>query len=652
MCYNKMRLDRVEIDNFRSIKEATISFYPKCRILIGKAESGKSNILEALSMLDEEKEPTPLDMREIGLNESPLEDSNLTFVFKLNKTEIKQVFNNIKSTILTEIDDPIVLTEGKKEIFLSNHCQSMDEGLYIIDIEEKIKSPGFWGMEEGITMAPNLKKISDKCPKDYFIKNSKGGKLYLSKYKLIDIKISKQKIPSDFFEELTAEEFQDIIGEEIKKIVEQSLPSCLFWKYDEKYILPNEVKLSEFSSNPSICEPLKEMFHFAGYKDITNKINLSKETPKGLKNLLNKVAEKTTKHLHEIWPEYISIKFELSLNGESIDISVKDEFNNFGFFQRSDGFKRFMTFLLIVSLKVKTGNLDETLILLDEPGEGLHPSAERCLRNEIINISKKNYVLYSTHSISMIDGDNIKRHLIVKKGGEITSVEEAGQSNISDEEVLYNALGYSMFETLKKKNILFEGWRDKKLFKIAMENLPTTYSHLSEFFREFGFCHGGGASNIKNIIPILKLANRECFIVSDSDKPAKQHQKEFKKHNLPGSWICHDEMLPEELIVTSEDFIKPNTFKKVIQKIRKDYPALGEITDDELLREEGKISILKKWLQKEKIPNNEWGKILNQIKEEIFSQLQASDIQEKYYEFLNNLADFINNKKSSSITKN
>ena len=54
-----MRLDRVEIANFRSIKDVTITFEPRCRVLLGINESGKSNILNALVLLD--AETTPLD---------------------------------------------------------------------------------------------------------------------------------------------------------------------------------------------------------------------------------------------------------------------------------------------------------------------------------------------------------------------------------------------------------------------------------------------------------------------------------------------------------------------------------------------------------------------------------------------------------------
>jgi len=43
-----MKLHRVQIKNFRSIRDITIHFQPKCLILVGINESGKTNIFNAL----------------------------------------------------------------------------------------------------------------------------------------------------------------------------------------------------------------------------------------------------------------------------------------------------------------------------------------------------------------------------------------------------------------------------------------------------------------------------------------------------------------------------------------------------------------------------------------------------------------------------
>jgi predicted ATP-dependent endonuclease of OLD family len=47
-----MKLTNVEIKNFRSLDKLDFEFNPNCRILVGINESGKSNILKALAMLE------------------------------------------------------------------------------------------------------------------------------------------------------------------------------------------------------------------------------------------------------------------------------------------------------------------------------------------------------------------------------------------------------------------------------------------------------------------------------------------------------------------------------------------------------------------------------------------------------------------------
>ncbi len=82
-----MEFNRIDIINFRSIESETICFDPKCRVLVGINESGKSNILMALSLLDEDTPPTSGDVRESLPEEPEIHDSFVRFVFVLNDVD-------------------------------------------------------------------------------------------------------------------------------------------------------------------------------------------------------------------------------------------------------------------------------------------------------------------------------------------------------------------------------------------------------------------------------------------------------------------------------------------------------------------------------------------------------------------------------------
>ena len=103
-----MKLDRVEIKNFRSIKDTTVNFEPACRVLVGINESGKSNILNALAFLDEEHKPVKKDdLREALPEEEPVEESHVRFIFKFEKPESDKVFEDVSSKILAKPSIPI-----------------------------------------------------------------------------------------------------------------------------------------------------------------------------------------------------------------------------------------------------------------------------------------------------------------------------------------------------------------------------------------------------------------------------------------------------------------------------------------------------------------------------------------------------------------
>ena len=365
-------------------------------------------------------------------------------------------------------------------------------------------------------------------------------------------------IPEEYLEDFDTEYINSLVHAQIVRRVETNLPSCLYWSYSEASLLPGKIPLDEFAANPSICEPLKQMFSLAGIQDISAEIYDAKSRTNGIRNLLNRVADRSTKHVKSVWRDYRGIKIDLSQNGENIDASIKDECNHYDFSRRSDGFKRFITFLLMVSAKQRTADLINTLYLHDEPELGLHPTSARQLRDELIKISTNNYVVISSHSIFMIDRELIRRHLIVEKKKEITLIREVNDSNIVDEEVIYNAVGYSIFENLKQFNIIFEGWRDKYLFRVALRGLPTKYKSLKKKFANLGVCHAKGVKDIGRITPMLELAGREWLVISDGDKPAVEQQNQY---DGDGEWIRYDELLTDLPAITGEDFLRPEAFR-------------------------------------------------------------------------------------------
>jgi len=130
---------------------------------------------------------------------------------------------------------------------------------------------------------------------------------------------------------------------------------------------------------------------------------------------------------------------------------------------RSKGFQWFFSFYLVFLVESDDGH-KEAVLLLDEPGLNLHPTAQEELISFFNELAQRNQLIYSTHSPWLIDGEHLER---VRP---VTETED-GHSHISvgewprDRETIFplqGAAGYAMVRALfqDRKNILVEGMSD------------------------------------------------------------------------------------------------------------------------------------------------------------------------------------------------
>ena len=634
-----MKLDHVQIKNYRSIQEIELNFDSSCRVLVGINESGKSNILNALSLLSDDYTPEKSrDQREALPDENTIKESFVKFVFKFEKKELDKIFNILSSKILSRIKNPdIVLLDGNNKS-IRNFCNIQNKSFYHVDILKQEKTPRYRKCSENkFTVLDGWKKPTDTCPADFQVE-LEGQKHTLKDYKFIQSN-DFYDIPENYLENVTLQDLNNFIGSIVTDTTKQNLPKVIFWNYKEENLLPTSVNIDEFIKNQDFCVPLKNMFILSGIENISDSIQdkrTSTSTPNQFQNYLTAIASKTTKHFKQVWKDYKNIEFSLKKEHNCIIPGVKEQ-NTYDFDKRSDGFKRFVTFLLMISTRVKTHLLENTLLLVDEAEISLHPSGVRYLRDELIKIANDNHVVYSTHSTFMIDSGDISRHYIVKKEDEITTIRQVEDSNIVDEEVLYNALGFSIFEVLKKKNIIFEGWRDKFLFQKYLQKQP---KELRDKYKNVGTCHAKGVKNIRIITPMIELANRKCLIISDSDKTAQQHQKEFKKEKSFGNWKTYLDIDTGINAVTAEDFIKNDFITEKINKILCNMNHLN--FSENILSEKDKLKKIKSWLKENGIPPDEQDDIIEKIKNSIFNNnLKPENIDDKYKKLIEAIPDYL-----------
>jgi predicted ATP-dependent endonuclease of OLD family len=627
-----MKLKKVNIVNYRSIKEETLDFVHECRVLVGINESGKSNILRALSLLspeftseiDDQREPLPDE------EEDDYDCPRISFVFDMTDS-LETLIDTVSTKFYGSSRAKIIEKDGELftlKQFIEGHYS---EGVYNADVDDSTKyvQTCVYGGSRTFSVVSDWKKPASTLPAGTEFKNDEDVLVGLNDLKLIKPK-EEWGIEADQLEDASFKDFNDVVEKEFNDLISANLPDVIYWVYDNDQLLPEKISLTEFMDSPEMCKPLKNMFVLAGISDIEATIKSFKARGgNSLNNLLRRVASKSTEYFQSVWQEYKDIKFALVVDGENIKCSVSEK-NDYAFQKRSDGFKKFVAFLLTVSTRSHTGNLKNTLVLIDEPDSGLHPSGARYLRDEMIKISEGNFVVYSTHSIFMIDRHNIDRHIIVEKNGEVTTTKVADSGNINEEEVIFNAINYSTFEHLREVNILFEGWRDKKLAEVC------TRSTERAFYEGVGMGHGNGVSSYRYLIPTLELAERKVLIVSDSDNAAKNAQRDYKKLGYKSEWKRYDQILPGLGAKTGEDFLKKDYLVSKFKTTTRSHGAEIDIPESNI-PEDNRLNYLKQQLRANGFADNVMKDVMDDFKTSLFKTLTVGKVEVRYKDFLREL---------------
>jgi predicted ATP-dependent endonuclease of OLD family len=633
-----MKLSTIQIKNFRSIKFLNLPVNDKCMVLVGENEAGKSNILKALRGLDPNMKFQPDDIRDTSPEEPSIMEAHVEFIFTLDNDEMALISSNVCSKIWGVSKKMAYVKQKEGAHTINEFIRIFNKGLHKVDIIKNTGSSMYYSLLSG--------KYSFQRPL-FVLEPNNGGKILLNgkeedvtKYRFFDIEeISEDQ--KNKFSEINIEGLHALIGAEIVNIIKSKLPECLTWQYSDANLLPGKIDYNNFKTQPDSCIPLKNMFLLSGISDITKEITIAESKTNGTKNLLNKVAKNTTNYIQKAWPEIGDLSITLAQNGPSIEAGVSDHYNVFDFSRRSDGFKRFLTFLLIISVKKKANKFSNYLLLIDEPENGLHPSGAKYLMKELINISSENIIFYSTHSIFMIDKEKIERHIIVKKDNENTFIKMANESNILDEEVLFKALGFSFAELLKKRNIIFEGWRDKYLFLTALKNTKGKFRSQLKELGEFGVCHAQGVKNISAVGSVLECGDREFYILSDSDQPAVEAKN---RYYIKERWLTYQDILPNSKYLTTEDFINSKRNYEAITKALKANGIADKLTIEEIESEiDNVIALINRWLIKNHIEKETIKNILNDYKNELYNNLKLADITEEYYVFLSQCLEKFDN---------
>jgi predicted ATP-dependent endonuclease of OLD family len=234
------------------------------------------------------------------------------------------------------------------------------------------------------------------------------------------------------------------------------------------------------------------------------------------------------------WWDQRTHNLKVTADGDELELKVSDNVNpwEIAFGERSRGFQWFFSFYL--TFLVESGKAHKgAIILLDEPGLHLHPTAQEKLLDFFQRISAKNQIIYSSHSMFMVDSehvDNIRTvYLLAKnpddpKSRAYTHV-SAGSEPEGDRDTLLpmQAAGaYKLAQTmfLGKRTLIVEGISDYWLLKAL--------SHLLKGKGEEGLqgdtvvLWAGGTSHMLPLASVMsareQMGPNRMAVLLDSDR--------------------------------------------------------------------------------------------------------------------------------------
>ncbi len=492
-----MIIKNVVIDNFKSIDSINLIFdkigksYTKT--FVGINESGKSNILEALSFFDTPDEKVSFDR----YCNQKFENKDYCFIIFYLDFEKNENYNIILSDINQNIPEfYFTLKEVQKVVYLSKNFDSFH---YYYNYEVELPS------------------------NDYYLIKKQKSNANGTTTTIVEIVDTLE----DNAELLTKELFSDTFKDSLSRYISTHEPKVSIWKPSSEYLL-SDVNLNTYKKDVNSNKPLRNIFKLSGYTnndsivEAIDKINNSRNRSK----LVGKLNESLNEYIGKIWNNKIDLLIEITETG-TFSLLIKDkgkenEHDRFAITDRSQGAMQFLSLILSLSLETANHERKNELILIDEPEVHLHPSGIRDLSKELLKIGQDNYVFLATHSPFMIDKEHKERHYIVTKNRKaITEIRRIKETdNIIDDEVLNEAFGINVYrDLLNPHSILVEGASDKQF-------LQKVFSLLGR--NNIGISNGHG-SNIDTLASKMNYDHISLLVITDDDQDGRKYKNNILK---------------------------------------------------------------------------------------------------------------------------
>lgn len=504
-----MKVKSVKIQNFKSFAEENNRIdLENINTIVGKNESGKSNLIQAIGKLNL-----------TGINDTNYFKNNnknnmkkpLISLVLVPYTSEKNIYKSTKETIITINDQYDIDIEGGLTEIISNNKKFQTN-------REKMKelSKNIYFNDE--SKRKQLRNIIDMI-------NNAESKVFIS-YTYIDNIISVLEGNSNY------QEFTQYLKECMKYLISIN---AIF----PKFILLDNIELRTkytrkyLEDNTQSKQMLKYFLKTIDmdFESLMGYWKLSKDDDKyNFVEEINSRIETIIKEFNKFYKQE-DVKFKVNFDTESLNFVVKTNNKYLDLSERSNGLKWYLNMYIQLLAKTKKYDIENYVVLLDEPGVYLHVNAQKEILNLFENFtSKDNQIIYTTQLPTMIYQNDLYRTRIIIK-------DELGNSNIGNR---YYSLPHTM--SSKKETItpiltaigMNMGYSftamDSKKVNIVTEGI-SDYNYLKAFLiqkqykKEYNIIPSSGVDNIHNIISILIGWGYKYKILIDQDGQGRKQYK-------------------------------------------------------------------------------------------------------------------------------
>jgi predicted ATP-dependent endonuclease of OLD family len=420
-----LRLRKFRVQAFRCIHDSGDIVVGDLAAFVGRNESGKTTILQALTMLNRDEMVSELDLCDEMTERLKSEIRIVEGDFELNHDETEIIKEKFPSLNLTKLK--IFRTNKNPEI-------QYDFGDIHINKEER-QNLEYWQsiteqLSNFVESIPNY--ISKKLDTDFFTGSMPENKEIIQaeldgfSNSLHNIATEEKRIISEW-EETNSEIIKNVEkilinnteSDALKNFIDDNLHPRFVYFSDYKKILGNinlaeYIKESETEASSGIeyiegfdrAETVRNLLYLAEFE--IEKLEEFKNSPSKLIKFLNTASKKLTERLNPSWKGE-AINVELRLNPGNIlsvvlsDVHKDGTITNTGLLnRRAEGFKWTFSFIVNFAAETQKAELKEAILLLDEPARNLHPTQQMGISDLLKNLAGSNQVLYATHSPFMI----------------------------------------------------------------------------------------------------------------------------------------------------------------------------------------------------------------------------------------------------------